>query len=97
MKSIETIKGEFIVMDLPTIEEIEIYGHDEGLTTKEFELYCSEILGCVFTDWYSILDITENIASSITGKKVNSRDDLYRLLEKKYDIEITPNTYIFKL
>lgn len=35
MKSIETIKGEFIVMDLPTIEEIEIYGHDEGLTTVD--------------------------------------------------------------
>ena len=43
-----------------------------------------------------VLKLNNYQVSLITGKKVNSRDDLYRLIES-HNIEITNNTYIFKL
>ena len=43
-----------------------------------------------------VLKLNGYQASLITGKKVNSIDDLYRLIESQ-GIEITNNTYIFKV
>lgn len=67
----ETSKGKFVLVDLPSYEEIEkelqIFGYDQGLTNEDLNNYFRHILPD-FNISYKLSEITEEQASQIVDE-----------------------------
>ena len=98
----ETSKDKFVLVDLPSYEEIEkelqFFGHDQGLTNEDLNNYFRHILPDLNKS-YELSEITEEEASQIVDYYIEDNflgyteiDVLHSLLKSK-GIHLFENPY----